>query len=257
MSTAVDFKPSWVKIQGANGDIDRLRKMTSPLDRSLYEITVEQGRGPFVYLDPPTYHELAYRPKQPIPEHFANIIGHACADLRSALDYAATRIVRSGIPDFDPKKTIYFPAAPRKDLPAFASLSTIERALPGFKKLLLEDIRPENGPNEHLWSFTEMNNDNKHNDFIPVVTLLQVSNINARFGGSSMQNCSLSGDAASPRKLIKSYLGITIENNFETTVEIKFGQGTPLKDDPVIPTLFQISEVVAEALKAVERLCNS
>jgi hypothetical protein len=256
MGTAVDFKPSWTKIQGANSEIDRLRKLTSPLDRSLYEIAIEKKRGPFIYLDPPVYHELAFRPKEPIPEQLANIIGHVCGDLRSALDYAAHRIVHSGLPDFDPKKQIYFPAAPRKDLPAHFSLAPIDQALPGFKKLLLEQIRPENGPNEHLWSFTEMSNDNKHNDFIPVVTVVQITGINANIGGNILRDCVVGGDAAGPIKIARSDPPIAIKNNFQTAVEVKFGKGTSLEDDPVIPTLSQISEIVAEALKAVERLCN-
>jgi hypothetical protein len=100
MAAQIDFAPSRVKIKGANGNIDRLLKMTSPLDRSLYEIVMEEKRGPFIYLNPPTYYELTYRPKEPIPETLANIIGHAFGDLRSALDYIAQRIIRSGNPSF-------------------------------------------------------------------------------------------------------------------------------------------------------------
>jgi hypothetical protein len=83
--------------------------MTSPLDRSLYEVFMDEKCGPMIYLNPPTYYELTYRPKEPIPETLANIIGHAFGDLRAALDYIAQRIVRSGIPDFDAKKNDLFP----------------------------------------------------------------------------------------------------------------------------------------------------
>jgi hypothetical protein len=255
MNTAVDFKPSWIKIQGANSEIDRLRQMISPLDRSFYEIVVEKQYGPVIYVNPPTDYELTYRPKEPIPERLANIIGNTCSNFRSALDYIARRIVRNRLPHFDPKKPIYFPAAPRKDLPAHSSLAPIEQAIPGFKKLLLQEIRPENGPNEHFWSFTEMNNDDKHNDFIPVVTVVEIADINANIGSSIMRNCGVNGDAARPIIIAKSPSPITIQNNFQTTVEVKFGKGTPFENEPVIPTLFQISEIVREALKAVERLC--
>lgn len=104
MAAQIDFAPSRVKIKGANGNIDRLRKMTSPLDRSLYEIVMEEKCGPFIYLNPPTHYELTYRPKEPIPETLATIIGHVFGDLRSALDYIAQRIVRSGIPTLSQKR---------------------------------------------------------------------------------------------------------------------------------------------------------
>ena len=252
----VDFKPSWIKVKGADSNIDRLRRMTAPLDRSLYEIVMEEKRGPVIHLNPPIYYELTYRPKEPIPETLANIIGHAFGDLRSALDYIARRIVHAGITNFDPKKLIYFPAAPRKDLPAHASLATIEQALPGFKKLLLDEIRSENGPNEHLWSFTDMNNDAKHNDFVPVVTMLSINNINAQIGGVLLKNCAISGDAARPIHIGRAPTPITIKNDFQTSVEVKFSKGTAFENEPVIPTLLQVSEVVSETLNAIQRLVN-
>jgi hypothetical protein len=155
------------------------------------------------------------------------------------------------------KKTIYFPAAPRKDLPAHFSLAPIEQALPGFKKLLLEEVRPENGPNEHLWSFTKLNNDDKHNDFIPVVTVIAINNVNAKIGGVTMQNCAISGDAARPIKIARAPTPITMQNNFEAAVEVKFSKGTAFEDEPIVPTLFQISEIVSETLNAIERLCRA
>lgn len=257
MDAQIDFWPSRVKIMGANGNIDRLRKMTSPLDRSLYEIVMEEKLGPFIYLNPPTYYQLTYRPKEPIPETLANIIGHAFGDLRSALDYIAQRIMRSRIPDFDPKKAIYFPAAPRKDLPAHSSLAPLEQALPGFKKLLLEEIRPENGPNEHLWSFTELNNDDKHNDFVPVITVLAINNVNAKIGSVMVRNCAIRGDAARPINIGRAPTPITMANNFNTAVEVKFGKGTAFEDEAVAPTLLQVSEVVSEALNAIERMVGA
>jgi hypothetical protein len=253
----IDFAPSLVKIKGANRNIDQLRSMTSPLDRSLYEIVMEKTRGPIIYLNPPTYYQLTYRPKEPIPETLANIIGYAFGDLRSALDYIAQRIIRSNIPDFDPKKMIYFPAAPRKDLPAHSGLAPIEQALPGFKKLLLEEIRPENGPNEHLWSFTELNNDDKHNDFVPIVTVIAINNVNAQIGGIRLQNCNIRSDATCPINIGRAPTPITMENDFQTAVEVKFGKGTAFENEPVIPTLLQVCEVVSETLNAIKRLVNT
>jgi hypothetical protein len=40
-------------------------------------------------------------------------------------------------------------------------------------------------------------------------------------------------------------------------VEVKFGKGTLFEDEPVIPTLVQISEMVTAALNAIEGLCRN
>ncbi|WLA68835.1 hypothetical protein [Bradyrhizobium diazoefficiens] len=74
---SIDLASSWVKLKGAAGHIDRLEKAVSPLDRSFYEITNRKAQGPFVYLNPPTFYQLTYRPTEPIPETLANIIGDA------------------------------------------------------------------------------------------------------------------------------------------------------------------------------------
>ena len=51
-----------------------------------------------------------------------------------------------------------------------------------------------------------------------------------------------------PHILISSVVPITIDNNFNTTVEIKFGSGTPFENDPVIPTLTQFSQLASETV---------
>jgi hypothetical protein len=254
MNAPIDFNPSRIKIKGANSNIDRLRKLTSPLDRSLYSIDCVEKRGPVIYLNPPKFYELTYRPKEPIPETLANIIGHAFGDLRSALDYLAKRIGIARIPDFNSKKPFYFPAAPREELPAHSSLAPIERAIPGFKKLLLEEIRPINGPDERLWSFADLNNDSKHSDFIPTVTVAEISGMGLSFRGVSIERLEVQTDAARPQILYNSDTPIAIKRDFEATVEVKFGKGTLFENDSVVPTLFQISEIVSKTINAVERL---
>lgn len=245
------------KIQGANGHIDSIRQRSSPLDPSLYRIFNREVRGPFVYINPPTFYEIAYRPEKDIPKEFADIIGDVLGDLRSALDYLAHRIVRKWT-NIDPKKPpIYFPLAPRKDLPAHGSFLAIEQALPGFKKLLLDEIRPKNGPNDRFWDFSTMRNDAEHDDYVPTVTVVEVDGINLVSGGLIVRNHTHSFDAARPHRIISSANPITIKNDLKIAVEVKFGKGTPFKREPVVPTLTQISQVVAETIKSVGCLIAS
>ncbi|WP_369723837.1 hypothetical protein AB8Z38_07280 [Bradyrhizobium sp. LLZ17] len=170
-----DFSAARIKIKGARDHIEHFRKRTSPLDPLLYSIElVEKPSDP--PRNPRLSYALTYRPKdQPIPETLANIIGDALGNLRSALDYVGSRIAPND-------KKIFFPVAPRPDLPSHSSLPACEAALPGFKDLLLNKIRPENGPDEPLWDLVgKANNDNKHVDFIPTIAALEIRNINARF----------------------------------------------------------------------------
>lgn len=138
----LDLNSSRIKLKAAREHIERLRKSTSPLDPRYYEVSLIETAGPAIMLNSPKSYRLVYTPKEPIPETLANIIGDALGNLKSALDYAAVRIDAPGT---------YFPTAPRADLPNQPALTKLEAALPGFRGLLLNTIRPENGPDEPLW----------------------------------------------------------------------------------------------------------
>jgi hypothetical protein len=165
MTTIADlFNGPRLKVQRANRHIDELRQRSVPLDRELYEIinlceTVIHAHR--------AKHTVTFRPKQKIPEAFALIIGDAIGNLWSALNYLANRIARAWV---YPKSEIHFPfSTKRQDLVSHTYLATIEKAIP--KKLFLDEVRPENGPNERFWNFHTFRNDDQHNDFIPTVTV--------------------------------------------------------------------------------------
>src|SRR6185312_937803 len=205
-----------LKIQRAERHIDELRLTTYPLHRNLSEIVVVHSDvgGPDEH---PECYRLVYRPKHPIPEFLAVIIGDAIHNLRSALDLLAGGIIRTlpGKPLGD--KRPHFPMhSERKNLEADLSLAAIEKALPGAKKLLLEDIRPANGPNETTWRFNVLNNLDKHNLIIPAVSIAEIKNVNARWGtGGVMYGGIDRGDAARPRVMMETGEPITIGDDFQ------------------------------------------
>ena len=194
----------------------------------------------------PTRYRVTFRPKEDIPGTFAGIIGDAFNNIREAFDYTAVAVVDTW--GQRPPGNLYFPITKRKDLIAHTGFTAIEKAVPSFAKLFLKEIRPENGPNEHLWDFYTLHKDEKHNDFVPVVTVGEIRNINAIIGRIVMQNCGARFNAERPMGLFESHVLITMENNFQTSVEIKFGKGTAFENDPVIPTLTQISQLASETI---------
>jgi hypothetical protein len=219
------------KVKRANRFIDELRSRTTPLDRSLYDITSDVVYQTVLHVKPSGF-QLTFRPKEDLPEALAAIIGDAVGNLRAALDHLANAIVGEwGTP---PDGPLYFPVAPRKDLIAHTGLTAIEQALPGSKELLLEKIRPDGGPDEGFWNFYTLNKDDKHNFFIPTITAVRVDKIYAKMVGHTFNNCARSGfDATRPAILFSSPFPITISSNFNTSVEVKFGQGTPFQNEPV------------------------
>lgn len=242
------------KVERAYRHIDELRSLTDPLSREFYTIEVVAETIP--PQAEPSWYDLEYRPLKPIPETLALVIGDVVHNLRSALDHIATGIARTA----DSKATIHYPMsknrqdlAPPRSPAREKAFSAMEKALPGTEKLILDKIRPLDGPNESAWAFHVLNNDDKHNLLIPLVTF-------AAFEGMRFRNHTKLGvgnNAAHPFILIRSHTPISIEGNFQASVDLRFGDIDVFKFEPVIPTLVLIAQVVGEAIEEFAQLMES
>ena len=240
-----------LKVQRANRHIDELIRRTAPIDPQLYELRVRKVPRSVIHLDA-TEFELAYRPKKPIPETLGLIIGDAVHNLRAALDHFANVVIRTWLPANG--KRAFFPMSSKwENFVSHSDFPAIEEALPDTKDLLLKEVRPKDGPNEALWSFNTLDNDDKHNLILPTVAFADISNINITTGGGVLRNCGAGSDAARPMVILRSSWPITMHNDLNPAVDVKFGKGSPFENEPVIPTLTQISKLVDETLSILER----
>jgi hypothetical protein len=240
------------KIQRANRHIEELKRRTNPLDRDLYEIV--SAREPLTIIHRyATQYRVTFRAKQNIPKALGAIIGDAVGNVREAFDHLASSIV--GTWGTRPQR-LYFPITERTHLQSHAGLAAMEQALPGFAKLLLDTIRPANGPDEPFWEFYKLGNNNKHNDFIPLVTVVSINNINATIGSNLIADCGVRFNVTIPSVLFDSAVPITIQSTFQTAVEVLFADGTPFKSDPVIPTLSKISDLASDTVERVGDLAR-
>jgi|GEM_PF-5296367 len=236
------------KIKRAYGHIDELRRTIEPLDPSLYTFEVEH-HVLIPYANRSEYC-LTYRPTEDIPEALSLIVGDTLNNIRSSLEYLASGIVRT----VKPGAQAHFPIRrKREDLIAAPELAAIEKALPGSEKLLLNEIRPKDGPNEAAWAFASLNNDDKHNLLIPTVAAARILG-SMRANNLALNSCEIRGNAAHELRVIASEAPIAVQKNVQIVVDVRFGQGNPFENEPVIPTLLQVVEVVAETLDAFEGL---
>jgi hypothetical protein len=109
-----------------------------------------------------------------------------------------------------------------------------------------------------LWALIgKANNENKHEDFIPTVTMVRVQGINARYANTTQNNCAIVGDAAHPINMIKSFAPIQFSSRYETIVDLKFGPGTSAPNEAVVPILQRASDAVQFALDGIDKMANS
>lgn len=243
-------KNAKLKIKRANNHIDSLIRESSPLSRDLYEVVNGPGRSIAVLANPDCFY-LTFQPKQPIAEHFGAIIGDVVNNLREALEYwiNAALMAKTGA-----TVKAYFPFSEKwEDLETSPNYPLVKRTFPDLAQFILENIKPCRNANLDLWAATSLCNQNKHNDFIPTVSVVNITNINIRAGGLVMNDCALGGDANRPLKLIRSAAPISIKQDFSTSISIVFPQGAVFENQPVIPTLTNMSEVVAQTINALDQ----
>lgn len=237
-----------LKVKRANSHIAAIVREASPLSKDLYEITNGPNRTTALLAKPDGFY-LTYRPKESITDHFCPIIGDAVNNLRESLDLwmnAAAKIV-------GPPKKLHFPFSKEwKDLKTSLNYQKVHKAFPDAADFIFNDIRPCRDTNLYLWAATSLCNDNKHNDFLPIITATNINNINANIGTNTMKNLNIGGDANREIKMIRSDTPIAVQNNFSTSIEMRFPNGAVFENAPVIPTLTQMSQVVTETLDALK-----
>jgi hypothetical protein len=67
-------------------------------------------------------------------------------------------------------------------------------------------------------------------------------------------DCMVGSDANCPVGIMQSRLPITIDDDFQTSVDVRFDKGNVFENEPVIPTLTQISELASGTLDWLDAL---
>ena len=187
------------------------------------------------------------------PEFFALIIGDAVHNLRASLDHWAAALVSetTGNP-IDTR--VYFPFYGQgKTLESARGYSSIKQAAPDVADFIRQKIKPGFDGDRNLWSITDLDNIDKHNFILPIVALASVTDLELRWPPDNfLKDVSAGGEATSPVRLIRAEVPFSIGKNFKTAVEITFPKGSLFENEPVIPTITKLGEVVTKTLDALE-----
>jgi hypothetical protein len=239
-----------LKIERAYNHINELRRLSEPLSETLYEIVMREIR-PTVLHNNPTAYELSYRPKKPIAETFALIIGDAFHNIRTAFDHMACHILREAN-TWTTRSGFPFHEA-RQNLVGDRNFLAIQEAIPNVGDVILNEIRPYSDGEQLLWMASKADRLDKHNMFVPTVAVTNVRNVNMIVGGSIFENASVENDADYPFIFARSYMPITNDGEFRTSVAIRFSEAADFfQNQPVIATLTQIAKLADDAVSMVE-----
>jgi hypothetical protein len=250
------MKSPRLKVERAKSHIQTLIDLSSPLSQDLYKIHVTRAHTVAILAEPNCI-DLVYEPTKPIAETFALIIGDALHNLRSSLDHWAAAVMREAT-GIQRDRRIYFPFwGEGKDHKSCRAYGAIEETVPKVSAFIRDEIKPYPSGNSDLYAVTDLNNIDKHNFIVPTITVLAIKDINMSTGRPpggviTTKDCTVRGDATRKLVIMRSYAPIYIQDNFKTAIEITFPKGGLFEDQPVIPTLFNMCQVVSQTLSSLE-----
>ncbi len=244
-----------LKVKRAEKHIASLITDSAALPNDLYEFTGGPARSKAILQNPDCY-RLVYQPKEPINEYFGATVGDAVNNLREALDYWLNNAMawRTRAPS---KR--HFPFAEKfDDLKSSRYYPSVERDFPELAAKISSDIKPCRDTHLHLWAVTSLCNGNKHNDFLPVASIANTSRFDASIGGRpSIINMAIEMNANNQIAIIHADEPIEVNNHVSLSAEITFPEGAIFENQPVIPTLTNMSKTVGETLDSLEAFLRS
>lgn len=247
------FRQSWLKIERADEHIAELDKnIRDFLDAKPYAVVV----NPSMYAGQQTW---SARVRKKIPEKITMIVGDALHNMRAALDILTCDLIRHFQGVSTDLSDIYFPFT-KGDANDFESLinkrlvkETSPDVIAVFRKLA-----PYKAGNPVLFALHSLDIDDKHKRIIPMANFIGIPSLKLIANGQSIMTMVdgkffVSQDGATLMSLPAAN-NIKLNQEFDPTIEIVFGEVNLVKHQPLIPTLHHISDAVQGTIKAFEAL---
>jgi hypothetical protein len=211
-------------------------------------------------------------------EDVALIVGDAVHNLRAALDHIATGIIGAGITSGAIQSCeiettdIYFPLRDtRETLVKTPTYALIDRVAPDLAAIICDVVMPNMAGEKKLWGLNHLDRMDKHRLLIPTLTESGHLIVGIRedqednppsappgaifmLMGITAADGTVTQVARAPRIGTRAY--IHNQRNGYPSIEIKFGKGEAFEDNPIIPTLRELAELVGSTIDKLEARCE-
>ena len=193
-----------------------------------------------------------------LPPGLALIIGDAVHNLRSSLDYIATFKVGSD------DSRVNFPVSTTRQMlvsksDSFKKILKLDRS---FANFIANELEPYKGGVSKIWEITQLDNCDKHKLLVPTINSLGVSNpvFENKQTGSIVAPSMLMVEGGSGWVAPFGFSGpgsegFEVTNHGQASGEISFSPGFPFENEPIIPTLIQLTQITAKTILALEKFC--
>jgi len=240
------FESAKLKVKRADQHIEELNRILADFVNSDFcrvEIEKDQDTG---------NHIVKFRQSKSMPPDVPLVIGDAIHNLRSALDLMACEIVSAS--GGTPTKWTQFPFRDtRQELVGTITGGEMKIAGADIISLIVDKIKPYKGGDDGLCALHSLDITDKHRLLIPVASVTALTNVNARFGGVTMTRCTFTVGGGGVINIASGGPDLQIEGHGTPAFGISFSEVEVFEGQPVVPTLHQLSKLVAGVIEAVEK----
>jgi hypothetical protein len=256
--------------EGARLKIERANKHISDLNDVLFAFLNTDFHSDFrIEKDANTGNiVLKFSQTKEPPTDIPLILGDAIHNLRSALDLAYCEIIRdiANVP-LRPKTQVRIAETREKVISDLTTGDGILKGSPGIAAVITDILKPYKAGNESnpIHAIHDLNITDKHIILIPLINATSavvdatVRGTDGKHGSMVMRNCHVSVSNGHVSNIVAFAQG---EYDLQYDVKavsftVLFGEGQPLEGQPIVPTLYQLSEFVAETLTLLEKSLGS
>lgn len=210
------------------------------------------------------------RAARKIPPAWSAVVGDAIHNLRSTLDLLLCAVVRHDDPARQSVNHVHFIVRESKDKFETAITENIKGASSESIRLIHE-LKPYKGGNEALWRLHKLDIVDKHQRIIPVgaahrnillaIRLPQVPNgesgqvmAESNIPAITINTANVQFPLQDGAELFRAPIdGNTRNEDVKFQIDIAFGEGDILDGEPIIPTLWQLTQFVESVCDTFER----
>ena len=188
-----------------------------------------------------------------LPGEIPLMLGDAVHNLRSALDFLASDIIRSGGKQPTRYTRFLFDASREKLVVALAA-GPMKAARPDLLDLIVDTIKPYKGGDESLYGLNELDLDERHRLIMPVFAVITLHNVSIRDENRSIVKIGKVDLGAHGEFSVPKASGpVQLANYTSATFHALFEKGHAFEGQPIVPTLHRLSQVVSGVVDTIEK----
>lgn len=247
MSEFNSFINARLKVERAKKHINDLDiELRTFLKTDFYDIRVDK--------DGKTGNQSIKLETKPVPASLGLIVGDAIHNARAALDLLVSDAFRqkTGVSSDFIKFPFY---ETRERLVKACAGGDIEKTGTNAVQLITDMIKPYRGGDDILYALHDLDILDKHLLLLPHISIIELSGLNVHDDNrNTVIGHRVAVKGGEVRNIIGGNINLYLDSHGEPTVSVFFGNGLPLENQPIIPTLVQFTEHVSRTIDAFETL---